>query len=189
MFRRSRRPATETLEEPYAVEQTVSRMDDRPGHDYDDQPLPDEAAADPPPAPAVTGFVEPLAELAPARHEFEASTVIGPATVVEGAVRTPDDLKVEGSVGGVVEVGGALTIERGGSVDAQVEAQKVLVRGRLNGEVHGRRRLEVARGGHIEGSFRTEALIIEEGAIVHGRFSMGRDAVEAPARAEAEEAI
>ena len=108
----------------------------------------------------------------PLDEEEDASTVVGPATAVEGVLRTSDDVKVEGSINGTVEVGGALMVERGGSVDAKVEAGSVRVRGRLHGEVKSNGRLAVMRGGHIDGNFKMAALVIEEGATVQGRFSM-----------------
>ncbi|HWO94085.1 MAG TPA: polymer-forming cytoskeletal protein [Dehalococcoidia bacterium] len=122
------------------------------------------AAAEPRPEVPAT-----LAQLP--EYEGEPPTIIGPATAIEGQVRTPDDLRVEGSVTGVVEVRGTLLIEPGGTVDAEVDARSIRARGRLHGKVHCRDRLDIGEGSHVEGSFTTGILVIEEGAVVSGRFA------------------
>lgn len=186
MFHRSRRPFEPRPEAsaPPAFDPPPEGGGEPAG--VDDEPLP---AADVSPTPALTSpAAEPLAPT-PLRldEEVDASSVIGPSTVVEGLVRTSEDLRVEGRVSGTLEVAGALTVERGGRVDAQVDARSVRVRGRLQGEVCCRDRFEVMRDGYVEGGFSTAVLVIEEGAMIQGRFSMRSRTIDEPTLEESEE--
>lgn len=193
MFRRSRKdsPAQERHEQDTDVFDARSFQDE-----MDDAPLPSDPAA----APA-SFFQKPADDIAPphapafepppvveapspepvsayesiartSRYGTEAATVVGPDTAIEGVIRTAGDVRVDGSVNGTIEIGGALDIEVGGRVDASVTARAVRIEGRLEGDVSCRDRLDVVRGGRIEGKFTTPTLVVEEGAEIQGTFSM-----------------
>lgn len=105
-------------------------------------------------------------------RSLENATVIGPETTIEGTLRSAGNLRVLGSISGALDVGGVLVIERGGRVDAQVDAGSVRVHGQLEGDVRCHDRLDVGEGSRIQGSFSTPTLLIEEGAEVRGKFAM-----------------
>lgn len=198
MFRRTRRAAVRETEQRAG---NPEAPDDSADHSLeDDEPLPDadESAPsdarydepepefdDEPVAPPIVAQPAPPPEPIPARaraYEPEPSTTIGPATVIEGTIRTPDDLRIEGSLSGALEVRGTVVIEQGGSVDADVDAHAVRVEGRLNGDIRCRERLEALAGSRIEGRFATELLIIDEGAVVSGTFAMRTRGADEPDR-------
>ena len=66
----------------------------------------------PPPAAALPVLPEPAA---PPRRPF---TIIGPAMVVKGEIRSADDTYVEGTVEGSVESDGTVTVGPNGKVTA-----------------------------------------------------------------------
>ena len=106
------------------------------------------------------------------RGAAEAGTTIGPGTTIEGTIRLQGNLLVLGSVSGTLDIGGALIVDRGGTVDANVEARSVRVLGHLQGDVLCHDRLDVAEGSRIGGKFNTPVLVVEEGAEVHGTIAM-----------------
>ncbi len=183
MFRRSRRAVADT-ELELTEELTAHTGEPAEAHAFDDEPLPDYEPTDDSPAGVVAVYANDALPSRPAMfvppaivtEPVAASTVIGPSTVIEGTVRTHDDLRVEGSISGALEVGGVLIVERGASVDAQVQARSVRVSGRLHGEIRCEERLHVLRGGRADGQFSMATLMIEEGAVVSGRFSMSAPA-------------
>lgn len=196
MFRRTRRAAVRDSEQKADSAHVFDEAVDEPF--ADDEPLPDAHPEVEPPIEAAWDATPALPVLdAPIRtpdatpmnvraYEPGPSTVIGPATSIEGTVRTPDDLRVEGSISGTLDVRGTLVIARGGSVDAEVDAYSIRVEGRLSGDIRCRERLEAADGSHIDGSFTTEVLVVVEGAVVTGKFAMRARSAAAQTRAQGE---
>lgn len=112
------------------------------------------------------------------------SSYIDPDSTVEGTIRTDHDLRVEGSVSGTVQCDGVLFVAEGAIVDAEIDANTIIVAGEMSGTVRCRGRLEIQSSGVVRGDVRTGALVIQEGARYEGQIAMeGTDAatpVEAP---------
>ena len=193
MFRRSRKP------EPALPESLLTPTLERIAHIDDDAPLPaDESALEAQAFMAVgherIDLEEPAAlvdepemlghsTLSSARiprGSAEAGTTIGPDTTIEGTIRLQGNLRVQGSVSGTLEIGGALIVDREGTVDADVDARSVRVLGHLQGNVLCHDRLDVAEGSRIGGKFTTPVLVVEEDAEVHGSFAMRAGATDQP---------
>ena len=205
MFRRSRKFPT-AQPEPALPESLLTPTLERIAHIDDDAPLPaDESALEAQAFMAVgherIDLEEPAAlvdepemlghsTLSSARipRELgEAGTAIGPDTTIEGRIRLQGNLRVQGSVSGTLEIGGALIVDRGGTVDADVDARSVRVLGHLQGDVLCHDRLDVAEHSRIGGKFTTPVLVVEEGAEVHGSFAVRAGATDQPSLFRMEE--
>jgi cytoskeletal protein CcmA (bactofilin family) len=108
---------------------------------------------------------------------------LGRAAEVEGTLRFPDLLRVDGTVRGKVLSSKELVVGEHGLVDAEVDVGHLSVAGTVRGKITVRERLEIHAGGRVEGELhmKTPALLIEEGGMLEGMVKMGSDAtVEAP---------
>lgn len=95
---------------------------------------------------------------------------------IRGDILGSEDLFIDGEVDGKLDLAGAvLTIGPNGRVKADVSAREVIVRGRVDGKVIGRERVQIWSTGRIEGEVHTERLAIEDGAILRGKVESGKE--------------
>jgi len=87
-----------------------------------------------------------------------------------------EDLFVDGVVEGKLSLttNSCLTIGPNGSVKADVIAREVIVRGKIEGKVTGRDRVQLWSTGQVTGEVQTDRLSIEDGALLRGRVEAGR---------------
>ena len=103
---------------------------------------------------------------------------IGPGIAVKGRLSGDSCVIVAGRVEGEIALSGALVVETGGEVIADVSAPEVTVRGTLTGNISATTRVVVEAGGQVTGDIRTRRLAIAEGAFVRGTIDM--DASDSP---------
>lgn len=102
---------------------------------------------------------------------------------IKGEVTGSEDLFVDGVVDGKLSLtNGSLTIGPNGQVKADVIAREVIVRGKVEGKVSGRDKVQLASTGQVNGEVQTDRLAIEDGAMLRGKVEAGRQAknVESP---------
>lgn len=115
-----------------------------------------------------------------------AAACISQGIRIRGEVTGSEDLFVDGHVDGKLSLtNGSLTIGPNGSVKADVTAREVIVRGRLEGKISGRERVQLWSTGHVNGDVETERLFIEDGAQFRGRVESGRPLGDKGAEARA----
>jgi cytoskeletal protein CcmA (bactofilin family) len=94
---------------------------------------------------------------------------------IKGEVTGSEDLYVDGLVDGKLNLtNGSLTIGPNGTVKADVNAREVIVRGKVEGKVTGRDKVQLWSTGQITGEVQTERLSIEEGAVLKGKVEAGK---------------
>ena len=104
-----------------------------------------------------------------------AAACISQGIRIKGEVTGSEDLFVDGHVDGKLSLtNGSLTIGPNGSVKADVTAREVIVRGRLEGKISGRERVQLWSTGQVNGDVETERLFIEDGAQFRGKVESGR---------------
>ena len=69
---------------------------------------------------------------------------------------------------------GSLTIGPNGQVKADVFAREVIVRGKVDGKVLGREKVQLWSTGQVAGEVQTERLSVEEGALLRGKVEAGK---------------
>jgi cytoskeletal protein CcmA (bactofilin family) len=110
-----------------------------------------------------------------------AAACISQGIRIKGEVTGSEDLYVDGLVDGKLNLAnGSLTIGPNGSVKADVNAREVIVRGKIEGKVTGRDKVQVWSTGQITGEVQTERLAIEEGALLKGKVEAGKQPVRVP---------
>ena len=117
------------------------------------------------PKPKVEVISTP-AESKLAGHLYKGSRITGHLTF-EGSAR------IDGSVEGEIKCRGTLTIGEGAEVRAKVSGEIVVIRGKLEGNVTAKERVELLAPGRLFGNMATPRLIITEGVVFDGDCSMG----------------
>ena len=109
---------------------------------------------------------------------------VSKAISIKGEITGREDLFVDGEVQGSIRItDGNVTVGPNGRVTADIEAQEIVVRGKVNGTLRGRERVQIGRTGEVTGDIATRRLGVEEGAIVCGKVDVTRPEESRGARA------
>src|SRR5260370_13720039 len=111
----------------------------------------------------------PLSGAPPA--STRAAACISQGIKIKGEVTGSEDLFVDGVVEGKLSLttNSCLTIGPNGHVKADVQAREVIVRGKIEGKVTGRDKVQLWSTGQVTGEVQTDRLAIEDGALLRGR--------------------
>ena len=105
----------------------------------------------------------------------KAAACISQGIKIKGEVTGSEDLFVDGQVEGKLNLAnGSLTIGPNGCVKADVTAREVIVRGKVEGKVSGRDKVQLWSTGQIIGEVQTDRLAIEDGAMLRGKVEAGK---------------
>ena len=98
-----------------------------------------------------------------------ATACISQGIRIKGEVTGKEDLFVDGTVEGKLELGNAsCTVGPNGKVKADISAREVIVRGQVDGKIEGTEKVQLWNSGRVAGEVRTERLAIEDGALLRG---------------------
>ncbi len=104
-----------------------------------------------------------------------AAACISQGIRIKGEITGSEDLFVDGQVEGKLNLAnGSLTVGPNGSVSADVFAREVIVRGRVEGKIAGRERVQLWSTGQVLGEVQTQRLAIEDGAMLRGKVETGK---------------
>lgn len=105
---------------------------------------------------------------------------IGKSIVVKGELSGSEDLYIEGTVEGKIELrNSSLTVGPNGNVKADVIAKAVVVQGKLNGTVNASDRVELQKSAVMSGDVTSPHVAVEEGASLHGKVDVQSQAGKA----------
>ncbi len=102
----------------------------------------------------------------------EVETVVGPSVHVEGDFASEGNILVKGTVSGSVKTSKLLTVEQGARIIANVRAENAVISGEIKGNVKVMDRLEVTSTARILGDIECAVLMVEAGALLHGKVAM-----------------
>ena len=97
---------------------------------------------------------------------------------IEGEIQGNEDLHVEGHFKGSIKITGDIFIGPTGIVEADIEADNVIVQGQISGNVLARKQLQLQSSGRLLGDCAALTIDIKEGAIFEGRSKMIRSSAE-----------
>src|SRR5271154_4356820 len=104
-----------------------------------------------------------------------AAACISQGIRIKGDVTGSEDLFVDGQVEGRLSLtNGSLTVGPNGHVKADVTARGVIVRGKIEGKVSGRDKVQLWGTGQVIGEVQTDRLAIEDGAMLRGKVEAGK---------------
>ena len=97
---------------------------------------------------------------------------ISQSILIKGELRADEDLTVEGSVEGKIDLGDHnLWISSHGNVRAEVRARNVIIAGTLSGRITASERVEIKLSASVEGSIKCPRVVIVDGARFNGLVS------------------
>jgi len=95
---------------------------------------------------------------------------IGQSVTIEGKINSSQDIRIDGSVQGSIEVGQhELVLGPGSEVKANLNARSVIVGGTLHGDVTAAERIQIQSTGVLLGDVVTPRLIILDGGLLRGK--------------------
>lgn len=109
-----------------------------------------------------------------------AETIIGATIVIDGELKSGEDISIRGTVKGKIQTTADLFIEEGGQVQAEVETRSIEIKGAVTGNVTAADRYELKEGGRVEGDVRAPRVLIADGATFKGNIDMEEGARGAP---------
>ena len=93
---------------------------------------------------------------------------------IEGDIQGSENLQVEGKFKGSIKLAGDIFIGLTGVVEADVEADNVVIQGQISGNVTARKQLQIQSSGKLMGDCTAHSIDIKEGALFEGRSKMIR---------------
>jgi len=111
-----------------------------------------------------------------------AAACISQGIKIKGELTGSEDLFVDGVVEGKLSLttNSSLTVGPNGHVKADVTAREVIVRGKIEGKVTGRDKVQLWSTGQVIGEVLTDRLAIEDGALLRGRVEAGKQQNKTP---------
>jgi cytoskeletal protein CcmA (bactofilin family) len=109
----------------------------------------------------------------------EATGLLGSSLRVKGDIRGTEDLLIDGSVEGVIQLEGRkLTVGTTAKLTADINARDVVVYGYVKGDVRATGRIEIKKDGSVIGNLTTAQIMIEDGADFKGTIEIDRSAAK-----------
>ena len=109
-------------------------------------------------------------------------TVVARGARVEGTLVSAESIRIDGRAKGKIAARGDVILSSDSQVEADVQARNVVTGGTLRGNITAGSRAELADGGRVEGTIRSQVLVVSEGAMFSGRASVDLD--ETPGKSE-----
>jgi cytoskeletal protein CcmA (bactofilin family) len=104
-----------------------------------------------------------------------AAACISQGIRIKGEVTGSEDLFIDGPIEGKLTLANnSLTVGPNGTVKADVVAREVIVRGRVEGKIQGRERVQLWNTAQVIGEVQTQRLAIEDGAVLRGKVEAGK---------------
>jgi cytoskeletal protein CcmA (bactofilin family) len=95
----------------------------------------------------------------------ESNTIIGENISIEGSIQGKEDLVIEGTVKGNVELEGhRVTVGAKGQIEGKINADNVTVKGRLTGNIKASGKVEITQEADFNGEIKAKNLSVEDGA-------------------------
>ncbi len=103
------------------------------------------------------------------RHEIASDARI------TGRIHFPGDARIDGTVRGDVRAEALLVVGPTAEVEATVRAERLVVEGRIEGEIRDCGTCELRPGARTVGRIAAQNLIVHAGAVIEGWLSIGRN--------------
>jgi cytoskeletal protein CcmA (bactofilin family) len=104
---------------------------------------------------------------------------IGKSVVIKGELSGSEDLYVDGTVEGTIQLqGNNLVIGPNGHVHAEVNAKGAVVEGKMEGNIRASDRVELRKSAVIVGDIVTQRIAIEDGAYFKGKVEIQKEAAK-----------
>jgi cytoskeletal protein CcmA (bactofilin family) len=103
---------------------------------------------------------------------------------IKGNIKFSGELTFDGKLEGEIQTDGVLTLGDSAVVNGNINAQSVIVRGKITGNIHAKEKIEIKAKTELFGDIRATKLTVEEGVTFVGKTEVNPNKVAptAPAR-------
>lgn len=99
--------------------------------------------------------------------------VIGPSVVIKGQIHSREDLTIEGTVEGTIEIAEhRLTVDAKGHVQAGVNARVIEVQGSIEGKLEAADKIYIRKNASFVGDLHSAGIVIEDGGYIKGNVDL-----------------
>ena len=98
--------------------------------------------------------------------------LIAAGTVLEGKLRTPGSIRVDGKVIGEIVATQSISLGSSADVEGNITGKTVSIGGKIHGTILAQERLELEPKAIVRGDIRATKLVINEGAVFDGKCMM-----------------
>jgi cytoskeletal protein CcmA (bactofilin family) len=105
--------------------------------------------------------------------EPELDVALGPEMAFEGLLVLPKPARIDGRVAGSVMAGASVWVGATGVVEADLEADTIVVEGNVAGDLRARTSIELGPRAVVSGDLTGPRVVVAEGACVNGRCRVG----------------
>src|SRR6185369_5923251 len=98
---------------------------------------------------------------------------LGHGSRVEGKLTFEGSVRIDGQVEGEIGAQDTVIVGEGADLTAQINANTVVVQGRVTGDITARKRVELKAPAVVSGNISTPSIVIHEGVVFEGHCTMG----------------
>ncbi len=106
--------------------------------------------------------------------EPQLDVALGPDMAFEGLLVLPKSARIDGRVAGSVMAGASVWVSATGVVEADLEAEAIVVEGSVRGDLRARTSIELGPAAIVTGDLIGPRMIVADGAQVNGRCRCGQ---------------
>jgi len=96
---------------------------------------------------------------------------------IKGNLKFSGELTFDGKLDGEVHTDGSLLLGENAHVTGNIDAQTVVVRGRINGNINAREKIDIKSKAELFGDIKSAKLVIEEGVTFVGKTEVNPNKV------------
>ena len=96
---------------------------------------------------------------------------------IKGNLKFSGELAFDGKLEGEINTDGVLNLGDGAVVNGNINAQSVVVRGKITGNIHAKEKIEIKAKTELFGDIRATKLVIEEGVTFVGKTEVNPNKV------------
>jgi len=120
-------------------------------------------------------------ESTPTSSSSSAINTIVQGTHIEGTISAQNDIRIDGTVEGILNCSGKLIIGSEGKVDGQASCLNAVIEGKFKGTLTVNDVLDVRESANVVGEIITGKLLVQTGALFNGNCDMGQKIKNIPA--------
>ena len=102
---------------------------------------------------------------------------LGADVEIKGNLKFAGELTFEGKLEGEIQTEGLLNLGDSAVVNGNINAQTVVVRGKVNGNVNAKEKIEIKAKAELFGDIRATKLVVEEGVTFVGKTEVNPNKV------------
>jgi len=106
-----------------------------------------------------------------------AKNVLASDVEIKGNLKFSGELTFDGKLDGEIHTDGTLNLGDSATINGNIHAQSVVVRGKINGNINAKEKIEIKAKAELFGDIRATKLVIEEGVTYVGKTEVNPNKV------------